>query len=95
MLLCNKGQTSPGPAANISHSAPRDFSALWLTPGYIAQVWNLPALSGVLIGGIPLEELLFGFSFGWYWTGVYEHFTSSTSVTRRWIARPDAPDAKS
>jgi len=53
---------------------------VWLTPGYIPQVWNLPALSGVLIGGIPLEELLFGFSFGWYWTGVYEHFTSSTSI---------------
>ncbi len=47
---------------------------LWLTPGYVAQVWNLAALSGVLIAGIPLEELLFGFSFGWYWSGVYEHF---------------------
>ena len=54
---------------------------VWFTPGYIPQVWNLPALSGVLIGGIPLEELLFGFSFGWYWVGVYEHFTWNTSVT--------------
>ena len=54
---------------------------VWLTPGYIAHVWNLPALSGVLIGGIPPEELLFGFSFGWYWAGVYEHFTWNTSVT--------------
>ena len=44
-------------------------------PGYIAQVWNLPALSGVLVRGIPLEELLFGFAFGMYWTGVYEHLT--------------------
>jgi Lycopene cyclase len=52
----------------------------WLTPGYIEQVWNLPALSGGLIFGIPLEELLFGFSFGSYWTGVYEHFTWSRSV---------------
>lgn len=25
--------------------------------------------------GIPLAELLFGFAFGLYWTGVYEHFT--------------------
>jgi hypothetical protein len=48
---------------------------VWFTPGYIEHVWNLPALSGVLIVGIPLEELLFGFSFGWYWAGVYEHFT--------------------
>ena len=52
---------------------------VWLTPGYIPHVWNLPALSGVLIGGIPLEELLFGFTFGLYWAGVYEHFTWSTS----------------
>ncbi|NUQ10729.1 MAG: hypothetical protein HUU26_00155 [Gemmatimonadaceae bacterium] len=46
----------------------------WLTPGYIEQVWNLRALTGVLIAGIPLEELLFGLAFGAYWTGLYEHF---------------------
>jgi hypothetical protein len=67
---------------------------VWFTPGYIPQVWNLPALSGVLVGGIPLEELLFGFSFGWYWTGVYEHFTWSTSVaharTRGVLSRSSA-----
>lgn len=44
-------------------------------PGYIEAVWNLPALSGVLPGGIPLEELAFGFAFGLYWAGIYEHFT--------------------
>lgn len=53
---------------------------VWVTPGYIEQVWNLPALSGGLVYGIPLEELLFGFSFGLYWTGVYEHYTWSTRV---------------
>lgn len=55
---------------------------VWFTPGYIDQVWNLAELSGVLVGGIPPEELFFGFTFGWYWTGVYEHFTWSTSVAR-------------
>lgn len=45
----------------------------WLAPGYIEAVWNLPALSGGLIYGIPLEELLFGATFGMYWSGVYEH----------------------
>jgi len=50
-------------------------------PGFIEQVWNLPALSGGLIYGIPLEELLFGFAFGLYWTGVYEHFTWKKSAT--------------
>lgn len=45
----------------------------WLAPGYIAAVWNLPALRGGLIYGIPVEELLFGLTFGMYWSGVYEH----------------------
>lgn len=44
-------------------------------PGYIEQVWNLADLSGVRVAGIPLEELAFGFAFGLYWSGVYEHFT--------------------
>jgi energy-coupling factor transporter transmembrane protein EcfT len=45
------------------------------TPGYIERVWNLGDLSGVLIAGIPLEELAFGFAFGTYWSGLYEHFS--------------------
>ena len=52
----------------------------WFAPGYIEEVWILPALSGLLIYGIPLEELLFGFAFGLYWTSVYEHFTWNKSV---------------
>ena len=52
-------------------------------PGYIEQVWNLPVLSGVLMYGIPIEELLFGFTFGLYWTGVYEHLTWNRSKTER------------
>ena len=51
-------------------------------PGYIESVWNLPDLSGVLVGGIPLEELLFGFAFGMYWASVYEHFTWRSSTMR-------------
>lgn len=51
----------------------------WFSPGYIDAVWNLPALSGVLVHGVPLEELLFGFAFGSYWSGVYEHLTWSIS----------------
>ncbi len=43
--------------------------------GYVARVWNLHALSGVRIIGMPLEELLFAAAFGAYWSGVYEHFT--------------------
>ncbi len=66
-----------------------------ITPGYIAEVWNLAALRGGLIVGIPVEELLFGFAFGAYWTGVYEHFTWSESVSHAPARAPrsnsDAP----
>ena len=52
----------------------------WSAPGYIEQVWNLKALSGISPYGLPLEELLFGFGFGLFWTGLYEHFTWRKSV---------------
>lgn len=52
----------------------------WSAPGYIEQVWNLKALSGIVIYGLPLEELLFGFAFGLVWAGIYEHFTEKRSV---------------
>lgn len=55
----------------------------WSAPGYIESVWNLPELTGVLVGGIPLEELLFGFTFGMYWASVYEHLTWRTVVRPR------------
>ena len=48
---------------------------LFAAPGYVEQVWNLADLSGVVPAGIPVEELAFGFAFGLYWAGVYEHFT--------------------
>lgn len=46
---------------------------VWSAPGYVERVWNLQALSGIVLAGVPLEELLFGFTFGLYWTGVYAH----------------------
>lgn len=52
----------------------------WFAPGYIESMWNLPALTGVLVGGVPLEELLFGLTFGMYWASVYEHLTWQTGV---------------
>ena len=44
-------------------------------PGYIDKVWNHEALTGIAFGFIPVEELLFAYTFGMYWAGVYEHFT--------------------
>ena len=52
----------------------------WSAPGYIEQVWNLKALSGIVVYGLPMEELMFAFSFGLFWTGIYEHFTWRRSV---------------
>lgn len=47
----------------------------WTAPGYIERVWNLGALSGLRVAGMPIEELLFAGAFGAYWSGVYDHFT--------------------
>ncbi len=47
----------------------------WIWPGYIAAVWNLDDLLAWRPWGLPVEEFLFGFAFGTYWSGVYEHLT--------------------
>jgi len=44
-------------------------------PGYVERVWNLRAISGILILGVPLEELAFALSFGFIWSSIYEHLT--------------------
>lgn len=46
-----------------------------ISPGYVEEVWDLNAISGILIFGIPLEELMFAFTFGFLWSSIYEHFT--------------------
>jgi lycopene cyclase-like protein len=56
------------------------FGLRQLAPGYIEAVWNVPALSGVLVYCIPLEELLFGLTFGLSWSSVYEHVMWHTGV---------------
>ena len=55
-------------------------------PGYVEQVWNLSALSGWSVGAIPLEELAFGFGFGMYWTGIYEHLAWHRGAGERSLA---------
>ena len=44
-----------------------------LFPEYVSAVWNFETISGILIFGVPLEELLFGFTFGIFWSSLYEH----------------------
>lgn len=42
-------------------------------PGYVASTWNLKQLSGIILFGMPAEELLFALSLGFMWSGLYEH----------------------
>tara|TARA_R110001583_G_scaffold43030_1_gene136790 strand:- start:5086 stop:5787 length:702 start_codon:yes stop_codon:yes gene_type:complete len=48
-------------------------SILIFYPDYVNLYWNLKELTNILIVGIPLEELLFAFTFGMYWSSFYEH----------------------
>jgi len=42
-------------------------------PEIVLEIWNLKAISGILILRIPLEELMFAFTFGMLWSSYYEH----------------------
>ncbi len=46
-----------------------------LAPGYVEKVWTLSAISGIELIGIPIEELIFAFTFGMLWSSYYEHLT--------------------
>ncbi|WP_062054194.1 lycopene cyclase domain-containing protein [Aquimarina longa] len=48
-------------------------SILPFYPQYVELYWNLDNLTHILVLGIPIEELLFAFTFGMYWSGLYEH----------------------
>lgn len=51
------------------------FTLIVMYPGYVEKVWNLKVISGILVFGIPIEELLFALSFGFIWSSAYEHLT--------------------
>jgi len=55
------------------------LSLLLFFPNYVMEVWNLEALTGIFVTGIPLEELLFAASFGFLWSSIYEHIMWQTS----------------
>lgn len=56
------------------------FTAVY--PRYLFHVWNLSALSGVVIAGVPLEELLFALSYGLMYSSVAEYFFARISAAR-------------
>lgn len=43
-----------------------------LFPGYVENTWNINALSGLLVAGVPIEEFLFHFAAGVAFAVVYE-----------------------
>lgn len=42
-------------------------------PYAVTNFWNLSEISGILIFGIPIEELIFAFTYGMLWSSAYEH----------------------
>lgn len=42
-------------------------------PDFISQFYNIKNISGILVLSVPLEELLFAFSFGLMWSPIYEY----------------------
>ncbi len=50
------------------------FALIIMFPNFVKEIWSLNELSEILILGVPLEELLFAFSFGMLWSSLYEHY---------------------
>ena len=42
-------------------------------PEIVSNIWNISAISGILMLGVPLEELMFAYTFGMVWSSYYEH----------------------
>ncbi len=56
------------------------LSLVRVYPDYVGHVWNLEDISGVLLLGVPIEELLFALCLGFLWSSVYEHVTWARPV---------------
>ena len=55
---------------------------IWLYPGIIQHWWKLQNISGILIFGTPLEEILWGFSWGLVGGAIYE-FIRGVGITKK------------
>jgi hypothetical protein len=52
--------------------------------------WNLSTLTGIHFWGIPVETLMFGFTFGMMWSGVYLHIKRHVLLKQK-PAEPASP----
>ena len=59
-------------------------------PTFYDDYWNLQALSGIRIVGAPLEEYLFAFTMGVFWSPLFEAWRSErqTETARRRAEKP-------
>ncbi len=46
-------------------------------PGWISSTWNMAQMSQIIILKVPIEEILFGLSFGFIWTPLFEEVCSN------------------
>jgi hypothetical protein len=51
---------------------PYYYAIMIISPGWIERTYLFDTLSGIMITGIPLEELVFWFLFGLWWGPYYE-----------------------
>ncbi len=54
------------------------FVNTFIFPGWVSSTWNVDNLLGILILGIPIEELLWAFTFGFLWAPLYEYLLGYT-----------------
>ena len=55
---------------------------IWLFPDFITTYYNRDYLSGLWLGAVPVEEIMFAATTGLFWSVLYE-FTRGLKVSRR------------
>jgi len=48
-------------------------SLITVYPNYVSQVWNFTSISDARIFRVPITEVMWGFTFGMFWSSLYEH----------------------
>lgn len=51
-----------------------------VVPGWIANAWNMGALSSITLLAVPIEEIFFGFAFGTLWAPLFEEVCTNLRI---------------
>lgn len=57
----------------------------WLMPGFVAAIWDLPRLSGLLVAGVPVEDLAW-YSYTAALFGIYYKYATGARLAARGLA---------